>query len=133
MALNIKYQKVFGVPVAPDAISTGSISLVSYPAITGDFVTNVNINLRTYTFDLRGISEEIAEQIILDCDANAEELAKGNIDLTNPVGQGTFTYRDASCVPIAYQDGGTLNIANTTNNFSSFQVTVLTDKIAASI
>lgn len=133
MALNIKYQKVFGVPVSPDAISSSALSLVSYPAITGDYITNVNVNLRTYTFDLRGISEELATTITGYCDTNAEQLAKGNIDLTNPTGEGSFTYRDAICVPIAYQDGGTLNIANTTNNFSSFQVTCLTNKINASI
>lgn len=133
MPLSIKYQKVFGIPVAPDAISSGSVSLTSYPAITGDFVTTVNINLKTYTFNLQGINEEQANTLIGYCDANAEELAKGNIDLTNPVGQGSFTYGNKTLVPIAYEDGGTLNIANTTNNYSSFNITCLSDTVVASI
>lgn len=133
MSLSIKYQKVFDVPVAPDAISTGDISLASYPAITGDFVTNVNVNLRTYTFDLRGIDTAKANEIIEICNANAESLAKGEIDLTNPTGVGSFTYRGLNCLPISYQDGGTINIANTTDNYSSFQVTVLTNLIVASV
>jgi hypothetical protein len=133
MTLSIKYQKVFGVPVAPDAISQGSTSLASYPAITGDYVQNINLNMKTYTFDLRGINEAKAAEIVAVCDANAESLAKGEIDMTNPSGEGIFTYRDAKCVPIGYQDGGTLDIGGTTRNYTSFQVTCLTDKVVASV
>jgi len=133
MSLSIKFQKVFGVPVAPDAISGGTVSIASYPAITGDFITNVNVNLKTYTFDLRGINTELADSIILICDTNAESLAKGEIDLSNPTGTGSFLYRGITCLPISYQDGGTINVANTTNNFNSFQVTALTDVITASV
>lgn len=133
MALSIKYQKVFGVPVAPDAITQSTLSLTSYPAITGDFIATININLKTYQFDLRGIDEAKAAEIQAYCEANAESLAKGLIDLTNPTGEGQFTYRDANCLPISFQDGGTLNVGGTTNNFTSFQVTCLTDKVVASV
>lgn len=133
MALSIKYAKVFDVPVAPDAISGGTVSLASFPAITGDFITNVNINLKTYTFDLRGVSTAKADEIIAYCDTNAEQLALGNIDLTNPTGTGSFTYRGVPCIPIGYQDGGTINVANTADNYNSFQVTCLTSILAASI
>lgn len=133
MALSIKYQKVFDVPVAPDAITTGNTSITSYVAIVGDYTQNININLKTYTFDLRGINETKAQEIIDYCNANAEALAKSEIDLTNPVGDGMFTYRDAKCVPIGYQDGGTLRVADSTNNFASFQVTCLTDVVVASV
>jgi hypothetical protein len=133
MGLAIKYTKIFDVPVAPDAISQGSVQLASPPVITGDFVINVNISLKTYTFDLRGINEQKAQEIQANCDYNAEQLALGQIDLTNPSGQGSFTYRDAICVPFAYQDGGTIKVGNTSNNFSSFQVTCLTNVTVASI
>lgn len=133
MALAIKYTKVFGVPVSPDAISQGSVQLASPPVITGDFVINVNISLKTYTFDLKGINEQKAQEIEAACNANAEQLALGNIDLSNPSGQGSFTYRSATCVPFAYQDGGTIKVGTNSNNFSSFQVTCLTDITVASI
>lgn len=131
--LNIRYQKVFGVPVAPDAISQGTISLASPSVITGDFVTTVNVQLKTYTFDLRGINEEKAAEIIELCNANAESLIRGLIDLNNPSGEGQFTYRTSKCVPFSYQDGGTIQIGNDSNNFNSFQVTCLTDTVVASI
>lgn len=133
MALNIKYQKVFNVPVAPDAISQGSVSLASPPVITGDFVTTINIQLKTYTFDLRGISETIAQSIIDTCNANAEALALGQIDLTNPTGSGQFTYRGAKCIPFSYQDGGTIQVGSGNANYQSFQVTCLTDVVVASV
>lgn len=133
MALNISYAKVFNVPVAPDSISQGTTSLASVPTITGDFVQNININLKTYTFDLRGINEQMAQDIIDTCNANAEALAKGEINMQDLSGQGMFTYRDAKCLPIGYQDGGTIRIGTSTNNFSSFQVTCLTDVIVASV
>lgn len=133
MSLNIKYQKVFDVPVAPDAITQGSVSLASPPVITGDFVTTVNIQLRTYTFDLRGINEAKAQEIQDICNANAEALALGQIDLSNPAGEGMFTYRSAKCVPFSYQDGGTIQVGSSSNNFQSFQVTCLTDVVVASI
>ncbi|MGL5923685.1 hypothetical protein [Chroococcidiopsis sp.] len=133
MALNIKYQKVFGVPVAPDAISQGAVSLASPPVITGDFVTTINIQLRTYTFDLRGINEAKAQEIIDICNTNAESLALGQIDLSNPAGAGMFTYRSAKCVPFSYQDGGTIQVGGNSNNYNSFQVTCLTDVTTASI
>lgn len=133
MALSIKYQKVFNVPVSPDSISSGTVSLASYPAITGDFVTTININLKTYTFNLQGIDETKAEEIVGYCDANAEALAKGQIDLTNPTGSGSFTYRNAICVPISYEDGGTIEVGGTNRNYSSFNVTVLTNIVAASV
>jgi hypothetical protein len=133
MALNIKYVKVFDVPVAPDAISQGTISLANPPVITGDFVISVNIQLRTYTFDLRGISEEKAQEIIDICDANAEKLALGQIDLNNPSGDGQFTYRNQKCVPFSYQDGGTISVGNNSANYSSFQVTCITDTTVASV
>lgn len=133
MALQIKYQKVFGVPVAPDAISQGTVSLASYPAITGDFIINVNLNLKTYTFDLRGIPQTLADSIIALCDTNAERLALGEIDLTNLQGSGLFTYRNAKCLPFSYQDGGTLQVGASSNNYSSFQVTCLTDVSVASV
>jgi hypothetical protein len=133
MGVQIKYTKVFGVPVAPDGISQGAVQLASPPVITGDFVVNVNISLKTYTFDLRGINEEKAQEIQAICDLNAEQLALGNIDLSNPAGAGSFAYRDATCVPFAYQDGGTIKVGTTSNNFSSFQVTCLTNITTASI
>lgn len=133
MALNIKYQKVFEVPVAPDAISQGSVSLASPPVITGDFVTTINIQLKTYTFDLRGISEAKAQEIINICNDNAEALALGEIDLTNPSGAGQFTYRGANCIPFSYQDGGTIQVGSNNINYQSFQVTVLTDVVVASV
>jgi hypothetical protein len=133
MALQISYAKVFDVPVAPDGISQGSTSLATVPTITGDFVQNININLRTYTFDLKGINEQKAQEIIDICNTNAEALAKGEVNLQNPTGAGMFTYRSAKCLPIAYQDGGTIRIGTNTNNFASFQVTCLTDTVVASI
>ena len=134
MALQIKYQKVFGVPVAPDAISQGTVSLASPPVITGDFVTTINIQLKTYTFDLRGISETMAQGIIDTCNTNAENLALGLINLTNPTGAGQFTYRTAKCIPFSYQDGGTIQVGSGSNaNYQSFQVTCLTDVVVASI
>ncbi len=133
MALSIKYQKVFGVPVSPDSISSGSVSLASYPAITGDYVTTVNISLKTYTFNLQGINEEQASDIVTTCDANAEALAKGQIDLSNPTGQGSFSYRNATLVPISYEDGGTLDIGGTTRNYSSFNVTCLSNIVSANV
>jgi hypothetical protein len=133
MALSIKYTKVFGVPVSPDGISQGSVQLASPPVITGDFVINVNISLKTYTFDLKGINEQKAQEIQLICDTNAEQLALGNIDLENPSGQGAFVYRDATCVPFSYQDGGTIKVGTSSNNFQSFQVTCLTNVTTASI
>lgn len=131
--LNIRYQKVFNTPVAPDAISQGSISLASPPVITGDFVTSVNIQLRTYTFDLRGINEDKADEIIDICNSNAEKLALGQIDLQNPVGEGMFTYRKSKCIPFSYQDGGTIQVGAGSNNFQSFQVTCITDTVVASV
>lgn len=133
MALNITYAKVFNVPVAPDAISQGQSSLTSIPTIVGDYIQNVSINLKTYTFDLRGINEQKAQEITDICNANAEALAKGEINMTNISGAGMFTYRDAKCLPFAYQDGGTVRIGNSTNNFQSFQVTCLTDIVVAGI
>lgn len=133
MALQIKYAKIFGVPVAPDGISQGAVQLASPPVITGDFVVNVNVSLKTYTFDLRGINEEKAQEIQAACDYNSEQLVLGNIDLTNPSGQGSFIYRDANCLPFAYQDGGTIKVGTTSNNFQSFQVTCLTNVTTASI
>lgn len=133
MALNISYAKVFGIPVSPDGISQGTTSIASIPTITGDFVQNISINLKTYTFDLKGINEEKAQEIIDICNANAEALAKGEINMQNPTGDGMFTYRDAKCLPIGYQDGGTIRIGGSTNNFASFQVTCLTDVLVASI
>lgn len=133
MALNIKYTRIFDIPVGPDAISTGSTNLTSIPVNTGDFNTTINIVLKTYTFDLRGISEEKAQEIIDTCNSNAEELAKGNIDIQNISGEGIFTYRDANCLPFSYQDGGSVRVAGTTNNISSFQVTCLTNVIVANI
>lgn len=133
MALAIKYAKVFDVPVAPDAISQGQVQLASPPVITGDFVVNVNISLKTYTFDLRGINEAKAQEIQAACDANAEQLALGLIDLSNPAGQDSFQYRDATCVPFSYQDGGTIKVGTNSNNFQSFQVTCLTNVTTASI
>lgn len=133
MGLTLKYAKVFDVPVAPDAISQGSVQLASPPVITGDFVVNVNISLKTYTFDLRGINEQKAQEIQAICDANAEQLALGNIDLSNPSGQGSFSYRDAICIPFGYQDGGTIKVGSSSNNFQSFQVTCLTNITIASI
>lgn len=133
MGLSIAFTKVFGVPVAPDGISQGSVQLASPSVITGDFVVSVNISLKTYTFDLKGINEEKAQEIQLACDTNAEQLALGNIDLSNPAGAGSFVYRDANCVPFAYQDGGTIKVGTASNNFASFQVTCLTDVTVASI
>jgi len=133
MALNIAYTKVFGIPVAPDGISQGTVSLASLPTITGDFVTTVNVNLKTYTFDLKGINETKAQEIIGVCNTNAESLAKGEINMQNPTGSGTFTYRDAKCLPLSYQDGGTIRVGGSTNNFASFQVTCLTDIVVASV
>jgi hypothetical protein len=133
MGLSIKFTKVFDVPVSPDGISQGSVQLASPPVITGDFVINVNISLKTYTFDLKGINEAKAQEIQTACDTNAEQLALGNIDLENPAGAGSFIYRDATCVPFSYQDGGTIKVGNASNNFSSFQVTCLTNVTVASI
>lgn len=133
MALRIKYQRVFGVPVAPDSITTGNTSLVSYPVITGDFIINTNLNLKTYTFDLKGIPESTAQTIIDVCNANSESLALGQIDLADPQGQGVFLYRGAKCLPFSYQDGGTLQIGDSNNNYISFQVTCLTDITVTSI
>lgn len=133
MALNISYVKVFGVPVAPDGISQGTVSLASLPTITGDFVQTININLKTYTFDLKGINEEKAQEIIDICNSNAETLAQGGINMQNPSGAGMFTYRDAKCLPISYQDGGTVRVGGSTNNFASFQITCLTDVVVASV
>lgn len=133
MGLSIKYAKVFDVPVAPDGITQGSVQLASPPVITGDFVVNVNISLKTYTFDLRGINEQKAQEIQTVCDNNAEQLALGNIDLENPSGEGSFVYREATCVPFAYQDGGTIKVGTSSNNFQSFQVTCLTNVTVASI
>jgi hypothetical protein len=131
MTLNIKYAKVYGVPVAPDAISNGSVSVASYPAIVGDYVITVNIAVRTYIFDLRGVNTALTQTIISDCDANAESLAKGQVDLLNPTGQGLFTFRGSQCLPLSYSDGGTINVAGTTDNYNSFQLTVLTNKVIA--
>lgn len=133
MALAIKYNKVFGVPVAPDAISQGTVSLASYPVITGDFVITVNLNLKTYTFDLRGIPESLANSIIDICNTNAELLALGQIDVANPIGEGSFLYRSATCVPFSYQDGGTLQIGANNANYNSFQVTCLTNVTVTTI
>lgn len=133
MALQIKYNKVFGVPVAPDAISQGTVSLASYPVITGEFIVNVNLNLKTYTFDLRGIPESLANTIIDICNNNAELLALGEIDLSNPVGEGTFLYRSATCLPFSYQDGGSLQIGTNNANYNSFQVTCLTNVTVTTI
>lgn len=133
MALNIAYTKVFDVPVAPDGISQGTTSIASVPTITGDFTQTININLKTYTFDLKGINEEKAQEIINICNTNAEKLVKSEINIQNPTGDGMFTYRDAKCVPIGYQDGGTIRVGGSTNNFASFQVTCITDVLVASV
>lgn len=133
MALNIAYAKIFGTPVAPDGISQGSTSVASVPTIMGDWVQTININAKTYTFDLKGINEEKAQEIIDICNANAEALAKGEVNIQNPSGEGMFTYRDAKCLPMSYQDGGTIRIGGSTNNFASFQVTCLTDVLVAAV
>jgi hypothetical protein len=133
MALQINFQKVFGVPVSPDSISTGTASLVSYPSITGSFIVTVNLNLKTYTFDLKGIPDSLANTIIDTCNTNAESLALGQIDLTNPTGAGLFLYRNSQCLPFSYQDGGTLQVGSSSNNYTSFQVTCLTNITVASI
>ena len=133
MALKISFNKVFGVPVAPDSISQGSTSLATVPTITGEFVQNININIKTYTFDLRGIAEDKAQEIIDICNTNAENLALGLIDIQNISGDGMFTYRGANCLPIGYQDGGTIRVGNNSNNYSSFQVTCLTNIVVASV
>lgn len=131
MALKILFVKVFNVPVAPDAISQGSIGLASPPVITGDFVVNINIALRTYTFDLRGISYEKGQEIAEICNANAEALALGQIDISNPTGTGQFMYNGVNCVPFSYQDGGTIQVGTNSANYQSFQVTCLTDLTVA--
>ena len=133
MALQIKYQRVFNIPVAPDGISTGTVSLTSYPAITGDFVVNVNLNLKTYTFDLKGISDTQAQAIIDTCNANAEAVALGQIDLINLTGDGIFIYRNAKCLPFSYVDGGTLQVGTNSSNYTTFNVTCLTDVTVTSI
>lgn len=133
MTIQIKYQKVYDIPVSPDDIQPGSTSLVSFTAITGDFNTNVSLNIKTYTFNLKGISEEKAATIIDYCETNMESLAKGEIDMNNPTGLGVFTYRGRNCLPISYEDGGTLDIGGTTKNYTSFSVTCLTDLITGSI
>jgi hypothetical protein len=131
--LNIQYTKVFNVPVSPDAISQGTVSLASPYVIMGSFGTTVNIQLRTYTFDLKGINTAKADEIIALCNANAESLALGEIDLQNPSGDGMFTYRTVQCIPFAYQDGGTIQIGSSSANYSSFQVTCMTDLVVASV
>lgn len=133
MALNIKYITVFNVPVAPDGISQGTVSLASLPVITGDFVTNLNLSLKTYTFDLKGISEAKALEIIEQCNANTESLALGDIDIQSLSGQGIFTYFNANCLPFSYQDGGRIKVGSNNSNFSSFQVTCITDQSVASL
>ena len=133
MALKIKYEKVFGVPVAPDAISQGTVSLANFPAITGDFIVDVGLNLKTYTFDLRGIPKTLANEIIELCNTNSESLALNEIDLTSLDGAGIFIYNNAKCLPFSYQDGGTLQVGEANNNYISFQVTCLTDVNVTSI
>jgi hypothetical protein len=133
MALQIKYVKILDVPIAPDGISQGSVQLASPPVITGDFVVNVNIALRTYTFDFRGISKEKGEELAQLCNANAEALALGQVDLSNPSGSGQFIYNGANCIPFSYQDGGIIQVGASSSNYQSFQVTCLTDLTVASI
>jgi hypothetical protein len=132
MSLQIKYETVLGVPVAPDSISQGSISLASPPVITGDFVVNISISSRTYTFDLRGISREKGTEITDICNANAEALAQGLIDIRNPSGQGQFIYNGVQCIPFSYQEGGTLQVGASSANYQSFQVTCLTNLVVVS-
>ncbi len=131
--LKITFTKVFGIPVAPDGISGGSTSIASLPVITGDYQTTVNIQMKTYTFDLKGISETKAQEIQAICDSNAEKLATGQIDLQNPSGDGIFNYRTSKCLPIGYQDGGAVSVGTNNANLSSFQVTCLTDTVSASL
>lgn len=133
MALQIKYVKILDVPVAPDAISQGSVQLASPPVITGDFVLNVSISLRTYTFDLRGISKEKGDSIIALCNTNAENLALGLIDLNNPSGEGQFQYNGINCIPFSFQDGGVIKVGDSSFNYQSFQVTCLTNLTVTSV
>lgn len=133
MALNITYEKVYGIPLAPDAISVSNTGITSFPVIIGDYVSNVNLNVKTYTFDFRGVDSNFVNARITDCDANAEALAKGELDFLNPSGSGVFSFNGDTCVPIAYTHSGTISVGGSDKNYSSFQLTCITNVPQASI
>lgn len=133
-SLDLKFAKVFNIPVAPDAIQFGETSLASFPSIMGDVVIQMNLNQRTIMFDLRGINKAKFDEIKAICDANTILMAKGEIDLQDLTGTGTtFLYDGYICCPFQITPSGTLSVGGNDKNYQSVQVMCITSENSVTI
>lgn len=134
MGLSVKQTKVYGIPVPADKITAGELSVSPVVVNAGDFSTTGNISIRTYQFDLGGISLTKAEEIQASCDANTEQMLLGNVDLT--AGSGLvdgIVYRGLNLYPYQYEEKGGITVGTNDESLASFPVTFITNKFVGSL
>lgn len=128
MAINLSYEKVLGVPLAPDAVSSGTTSILSFPIVVNNkYHSTGNLSVKTYTFDFRGVPENFLDSIAGSCETNSKNIALGQLDLTTLSGaSGAFTYKGSTCIPISYSHSNSFSVGGKTL-YSSVQLTCITD------
>lgn len=134
MGLNVKQTKIYGIPIPGDKITSGTLSVTPVVVNAGDFATTGNINIRTYQFDLGGISLTTAEAIQADCDSNTEQMLLGNVNLNTGAGlTGGVSYRGLQLFPYQYEEKGGITIGNNNESLASFPVTFITNKFVGAL
>lgn len=127
--LNVQQTQVYGIPVPADKITAGELSIDTTVSNLGDFSVNGNISVRTYTFDIGGISLSASEQIQQDCESNQEAMLLGQVNLTAGTGLvGGISYRGKTLYPYQYEEKGGIRVGGTEESLKSFPVTFITNK-----